>query len=187
MGVIKDHNYEAMHFLSINQQVMWKGNHDWYKPAVPKVEEWHDIPAQELFREHFRLNGKLAQIKQALRGEDWGWKDPRNTFTLDMWLKKFPKAKVIHLVRDKNAVINSLQRRNKISGEVQAEELNDLEYCAQLWQSYVDQGQTYAKKLGDRYLEIKYEDLRQGEEKTIAQLEQFCGKPLQANIKKYLR
>lgn len=29
----------------------------------------------------------------------WGWKDPRNTFTLPFWLKLFPQAKVIHISR----------------------------------------------------------------------------------------
>lgn len=176
-----------MHFLSINQQVMWKGANDWYKPAVPKVEEWHDIPAQELFREHFRLNGKLAQLKQALKGEAWGWKDPRNTFTLEMWLAKFPEAKVIHLIRDREAVVASLQRRNNTSGEVQADELKDPEYCAKLWQKYVEQGRSYAGSLGKRYLELHYEDLRNLDPKSIVGLENFCGKALEANFKKYLR
>ncbi len=31
----------------------------------------------------------------------WGWKDPRNTFTLPMWLSIFPKARVLHVLRNK--------------------------------------------------------------------------------------
>ncbi|QNR23286.1 sulfotransferase family protein [Croceimicrobium hydrocarbonivorans] len=186
MGVVKDHNYEAMHFLSINQQVLWKSGADWHKPKVPEKLHWHEIPAQELFREHFRLNGRLAQWRQALRHEKWGWKDPRNTFTLDMWLAKFPGAKVIHLLRNEDDVVASLQKRNEVNGEVFAPELKDQDYCHQLCQDYVKQGRSYAQKLGDRYLELEYEKLRAQDPASIEALQKFTGLALKANFKKYL-
>jgi len=186
MGVVKDHNYEAMHFLSINQQVLWKGGFDWHKPGIPLDKNWHAIPAAELYREHFRLNGKIAQLKQAFRNEAWGWKDPRNTFTLDMWLRKFPNAKVIHLIRNQSDVVASLQKRNKLAGEVQAPELSDREYCAKLWLDYVNQGQSFADKLGPRYIELHYEKLRDFEPESIEALEQFCQRPILKQLKKYL-
>lgn len=185
MGVIKDPNYEAMHFLSINQQVLWKGGFDWHKPGVPNKEHWHPIPAHELYREHFRLNGRFAQWKQALRNEDWGWKDPRNTFTLEMWLAKFPGAKVIHLRRAEAAVVASLQKRNLVEGEVYAPELADPVYCQNLYQQYLAQAHSYAASLGNRFLELNYEDLQNGEADSIRKLERFTGKSIEANLKRY--
>jgi len=41
----------------------------------------------------------------------WGWKDPRNTFTFDIWKEIFPSAKVIHIYRNPVDVISSLQKR----------------------------------------------------------------------------
>lgn len=29
----------------------------------------------------------------------WGWKDPRNVYTLGLWLIQFPNARVIHIIR----------------------------------------------------------------------------------------
>jgi len=184
MGVIKDPNYEAMHFLSINQQVLWKSGFDWYRPGIPEPSQWHDIPPSELYREHFRLNGRWARIKQNLKNEDWGWKDPRNTFTLEMWLKKFPGAKVIHLIREEQAVVDSLQRRNLVPGEVQAPELDDPDYCRDLCRAYVKQGRNF-DSLGDRYLELHYEELRAFQASSIKALEKFTGKAIAHNLKTY--
>lgn len=43
----------------------------------------------------------------------WGWKDPRNTFTLPLWLDVFPRAKVLHIYRNGVDVANSLHVRGK--------------------------------------------------------------------------
>ena len=44
-------------------------------------------------------------------GEPWGWKDPRTTVTLPIWLELFPGARVLHLVRNGVDVAESLHRR----------------------------------------------------------------------------
>ncbi|MFB6261703.1 MAG: sulfotransferase, partial [Thiohalorhabdaceae bacterium] len=44
----------------------------------------------------------------------WGWKDPRNTFTLPLWLELFPEARVINVERHGVDVAESLVvRRNR--------------------------------------------------------------------------
>lgn len=30
----------------------------------------------------------------------WGWKDPKNSFTIDLWKEIFPNAKVLHIYRN---------------------------------------------------------------------------------------
>lgn len=183
MGVIKDHNFEAMHFLSVNQQVMWAAKQDWLHPGVPKKEHWTSFKADTLYAEHFRLNGRWAKFKQCLRREDWGWKDPRNTFTLDMWLELFPGAKVIHLKRDTESVVKSLQKRNERKGEVFAEELKDAEFCAELHQKYLQQASSYADKLGDHFLELDYAELCALNPTSIKSLENFTGKKIAKHLK----
>ncbi len=187
MGVIKDPNFEAMHFLSINQQVLWKSGFNWYNPGVPEKQNWHPISNADLFQEHFRLNGRLAQWKQWLRNENWGWKDPRNIFTLPMWLNKFPKAKVIHLVRDPQAVVQSLQNRNRVPGEVQVKELESADFCLNLYEQYLHQGRSYQKILGDSYLELQYEKLKAHDEESIQRLNAFCKTSVDAALKSYFR
>jgi hypothetical protein len=41
----------------------------------------------------------------------WGWKDPRNTYTLPLWLELFPDARVVHVTRHGVDVAQSLRAR----------------------------------------------------------------------------
>jgi len=43
----------------------------------------------------------------------WGWKDPRNTLLLPLWLEIFPSARVVHVVRNGVDVALSLARREQ--------------------------------------------------------------------------
>lgn len=184
MGVVKDHNYEAMHFLSLNQQTLWAAGADWDNPKVPDKLYWKTIPAQELFYEHFKVNGKWARFKLKLRNPRWGWKEPRNTFTLPMWLDMFPQAKVLHIVREPKAVVASLQQRNQRKGEVYREKLSDDDFCLKLIDKYVSTARGYGPKLKTRFMEIEYEKLLARDAQTIRRLDKFCGISSAAAIKK---
>ncbi len=55
----------------------------------------------------------------------WGWKDPRNTFLLPLWLDIFPEAKVIHIYRNGLDIAQSLAvREQKRIEEVLSEKPN---------------------------------------------------------------
>lgn len=49
--------------------------------------------------------------KEASRDVPWGWKDPRTTLFLDLWLDVFPDALFLFMVRDPMSVVDSLCRR----------------------------------------------------------------------------
>lgn len=44
----------------------------------------------------------------------WGWKDPRTSLTLPYWLHLFPDARILHVRRDRRAVIDSLHHRARV-------------------------------------------------------------------------
>ena len=88
----------------------------------------------------------------------WGWKDPRNTLTSAVWLRLFPEARIIHVVRNGIDSALSLQRRAVQSGEG-APHCTDLGYCFDLWERYVEAGLKYRNLPEGRYLEIRYEDM----------------------------
>jgi hypothetical protein len=156
-GVFRDHNSEAFHFLSINQQTLAKSGNDWLMPDDPKEMDWYSISGEELFAIHFQVSQNPQKLKW-LYNHAWGWKDPRNTFTLPMYLKLFPKARVIHLIRNGMDVALSLQQRNTVDGEVLDKRLNDLLFNFKLWETYVEKGNSYNGKVKN-FLEVKYEDL----------------------------
>src|SRR5581483_8650130 len=52
--------------------------------------------------------GSMFRMRRA-----WGWKDPSNTITLPIWLKLFPHARLIHVVRNGVDIADSLYRRQQ--------------------------------------------------------------------------
>lgn len=186
MGVVKDHNYEAMHFLSLNQQTLWAASANWITPKVPEEIFWKSMPADVLFYEHFRTYGRWKQFLLKAKAPQWGWKDPRNTFTLPMWLKRYPNARVIHVTRNAEDVAASLTQRNRVAGEVHDPRFDDLDFGKNLAHSYVKQGRSYKNELKNRYIEISYEELVSLNTKAIIKLEAFTGKRLQQLFKEYV-
>jgi hypothetical protein len=187
MGVVKDHNFEAMHVLSLNQQTLWAANYNWHKPGVPSLQFWKTISAKELYREHFKLVGRWAYWKNFIKNPAWGFKDPRNTFTLKMWLSLYPKAKVIYLHRDCNDITKSLQKRNLRKGEVHLSMLDDSAFCQNLCEKYQAQAKSYKEELGANYIEISYQELIQRDKKSLDMLSLFCGKSVHKALEHYLR
>lgn len=55
---------------------------------------------------------RLLEEKKTHHGsKDWGWKDPRTTLFLDLWLSLIPDMQVVALVRSPRLVVNSLCAR----------------------------------------------------------------------------
>ncbi len=186
MGVVKDHNYEAMHFLSLNQQTLWAAGANWITPKVPDQIFWKSMPADVLFYEHYRTYGRWKQFLLKAKTPAWGWKDPRNTFTLPMWLKRYPNARIIHVTRNVDDVAASLAKRNLVAGEVHDPRFDDLDFGRSLARAYIEQGRSYQAELENRYIEISYEDLVALKPETIQRLENFTAKTLLPLFKHYV-
>lgn len=186
MGVLKDPNYEALHFLSLNQQTLWAAGGSWLEPVVPDPLYYKTLPAKALYQEHFKLNTRWQKIRYTLFPQAWGWKDPRNTFTLPMWLSLFPEAKVLHVTRQPEAIVKSLMTRNHKPGEVFDERLNDRSFNLALSEKYLQQGKSYQNQLGSRYHEISYEDICAQNPEAISNLESFSGRSLSKLFAEYV-
>ena len=125
MGLFQEHNAEALRLLKINQLLLKEHGASWIDP-LPVEESGQNFPDDlSLYREHFKLGIESALYRRWLHNHPWGWKDPRNTFTLGYWLRRFPKAQLLHIHRDGRQVAMSLLRRNERSGEVHDPRLND--------------------------------------------------------------
>lgn len=92
----------------------------------------------------------------------WGWKDPRTCFTLPIWLKIFPGAKIIYIQRNGVDVANSLVTRNKtfINHPMYSEQTKDLKGAYLLWEAYNQECLNQLAGLPEeQVLSIRYEDL----------------------------
>jgi glycosyltransferase involved in cell wall biosynthesis len=106
----------------------------------------------------------------------WLVKDPRLSLTLPWWLERFPNAKVIWVLRDEAAVVDSLLRRQSLSYEAQS--ALGAEGALELARAYTSNAAKLLKRYGVDYRAVHYEDLTSSDEaiqrKTWFSLYQFA-------------
>ena len=130
MGARQDSNAEALFFQRLNVWLLESAGARW---DIPQPWSWAigDDDVRQRYQEYLRLMLRSARSASYIgasryaRGArlgglrfPWGWKDPRNTLTLPVWLDIFgPRSKVIYVRRHGVDVARSLVTRH---GEVRA-------------------------------------------------------------------
>ncbi len=111
----------------------------------------------------------------------WGWKDPRNTFTFDLWRYLFPGARVIHIYRCGVDVAASLRAR-ELGSRVQAlsqyasKRCRTLQGAFSLWRQYVAKAFSLRPDGGEEnILHVRYEDFLASPGPVLERLLAFCG------------
>jgi hypothetical protein len=175
MGHDKDVNNESKTFMHHNERLLHANNSDWIFPK--EVDEKESIPfgSKDLIK-HFGSYKNPVKLIGNLMSSRWGWKDPRNTFTLNYWLNIFPEAKVIHIYRNGIDVALSLQKRNKRMSKTnpyQNKALDSLVNGLKQWELYLNQAFSY--QLGEQLVHVSYEQLLQKDQQEIDKLEKLLG------------
>lgn len=212
VGWKKDSNNESMLFKFINDWILIQSGGSWENPEPVKYlienDNYRELVVNyinQVLQSRHAIN--YLGFWHFLKYRDihnfpfvWGWKDPRNTYSLPLWLEIFPQAKFIHVYRHGVDVADSLKRRyeRQLSAvkKPQDQFLLDRTYwfrrkrrtgftktvrCAtleggfSLWQSYMEQAHSYVLKYSDRAIEVKYEDFVQAPEQELQKLASFCG------------
>lgn len=206
MGWRKDINDEALFFLRLNEWLLSETGHRWDRP--PGSADWPGNPvlAEILARRlrsalrsidavaYWGLAGLIAHRNPFGASFPWGWKDPRNTVTLRLWLDIFPQARVLHIRRHGIDVANSLYTRNRKLGEAAlAKEAErhlpfgrlkplwlsprcaNVERAFSIWEEYSRHAETYLEDLGPRALDIRYEDFLNAPQELASRIAAFCG------------
>ena len=209
-GTRKDENNEAEFFHWLNKWLMAQCGARWDMPRATQylweneeVWDWIDDYLRYLldspraiqylgFRRYLSTRG-ITRLNIP-----WGWKDPRNTFTLPMWLRIFPEAKVVHIKRHGVDVAQSLRTRSqkdfvnttrkyqkyrlavsirpKREGFIDSLRCASLEGGFSLWQEYMDQAREAMQHLpGHRVLELRYEQVLEDPIPYLQACAEFCG------------
>lgn len=209
VGRRKDENHEAVLFQRINDWILCQAGASWDNPA----------PVERLLKEQ-RIRSHLAEFVPAILSSrnvvsymglwsylqhgspfglthKWGWKDPRNTFTLPVWLDIFPEARVLHVMRHGVDVAKSLETRSSRGLDTSirnfripkrglnvprnrvgfTDSLRCLtnEGAFSLWEEYMAAAANNTEHLGDRVLEVRYEDLLSRASGILDECARFCG------------
>jgi hypothetical protein len=125
----------------------------------------------------YRNNFLGFWLRTRLRfGRPWGWKEPRTTLFARCWLKVFPQARILHIIRNPLAVAASIQKRElefQAKGDAPSGQLQDFNHCLNLAIVYVEAGEDLAKET-PHYCRIRFEDIQDDPIRQLAQAAQFC-------------
>lgn len=184
MGADRDVHDEAKFFKEFNQYLFRLAHAAWDYPepmmCLLQNQQLRLEIVDFLKREITSLNGLISYwgIVNSWRalskaGSLWGWKDPRNSYTLPIWLDIFPNAKVIHIYRNGIDVAASLKRRefrrkNRLHNSLLSCRCMNLVGAFDLWVEYVSRCFSIMNSLpDDQTLQIQYESFLRAPEKNM--------------------
>ena len=110
------------------------------------------------------------------RGVPWGWKEPRTTLFTSCWLRVFPEARFVHVVRNPLAVASSIQRRElqfQAKGDAPSGRAGDFNYCVDLAMMYVEAGEAVGAQTPYFY-RVRFEDIQADPKAELTKLASFC-------------
>jgi hypothetical protein len=205
MGNDFEENNESRFFIRINDWMLLQAGASWDNPEnFDFVSDDFKALMADIIRNRLKsihLKKYLGNSKRSIKDSNftWGWKDPRNTFTIKIWKEIFPGAKVIHIYRNPVDVISSLAKREtskiptkgnqsrtgikrKFYGYFLPEKRFyhhsfkslDLSKNYDLWKRYVDEAFNLNRKDDTGVLHISYEDLLEKPETIINSIIEFC-------------
>ncbi|MDP4615860.1 MAG: glycosyltransferase [Schleiferiaceae bacterium] len=181
-GAICDHNSEPLYAIDINERLLEEANGNWWNvPAESALEVavksgMSALKARDLYAAHLKISTGSSLRQWMHYAGPWLVKDPRLSLTLPWWLERFPNAKVIWVLRDEAAVVDSLLRRQSLSYEAQS--ALGAEGALELARAYTSNAAKLLKRYGVDYRAVHYEDLTSSDEaiqrKTWFSLYQFA-------------
>lgn len=218
IGKDLERNYESKFFMRENVWMLRSSGGTWDTPRCIEYMYNHE-EGLELAKDFLscRLKGfpviPYLGISRFLRyrsiqniTEPWGWKDPRNTLTLPVWLKIFPKARIIILVRNGVDVAESLYRReierfkefkvrfekysfaayfgSKIWREYwfgNSPKVRSREEGFQLWREYMHYAEEFTRSLKNPLTHIIYESFLDNPHEHLVRLSTFCNLKVNEN------
>jgi len=204
VGDKKEVNNEALFFWDINNWIFdiavsradMPHNFRYLNPAAKEIII-KDLAyfTQSSKRKSFLGSQYYSRYKD-IRDLDfpWGWKDPKNSFTIDLWKEIFPGAKVLHIYRNPIDSISSfierdlvmknrfthnwkkkLKREFLIRNNYHANfRLHSLEEGYNLWEEYVSKCLDLEKDFPDM-LHVRYEDFLENPANHLAEIAGYCG------------
>jgi len=203
MGSWLSRDAEAVHFQIVNRAIYDATGSNWGRVDAlvaqmrsPSFVEHHtELARDRLFRHALRplirprmerfLGDELWRKVEAGEPFAWGWKDPRTTLTFPIWLRIFPNARWVYIMRNGIDVAISLHRRAERQQQAWSHRLFgpdfvaaalDFDYCFRLWEqhmAFMHEHQGLIRP--DRYLQMRYEDLLADPEPNLRRLLAFAG------------
>lgn len=176
------HHHESKFFTrEVNDRLVMGGNGNWARlPIMPVAEV---MQHERTVRDYIE---KKAYKKYRAAGYDgvsrWGFKDPRTCVTLPLFMRLFPNAQLVHILRNAEDVARSLAARNKQDlGVVQ-----DLAFWKELRRQYIERVFEFGRA-HPGYYEFHYEDFCHHPVEEMEKVFAFLNQPLPDETIEFLR
>jgi len=149
-------HFEDKDFVQLNKSILKEAGGSWHKP--PTNEE---IKVQ---KDNFKIPIKeLIEKKTSLL---WGWKDPRNSLTIGLYLPYLNNPYFIVCHRGFQDIAKSLKRRNRIEFEKGIR-------LAEIYEERIED--FFITNLNLRRLDIVYEEMLTDRERILRNIVDFLG------------
>ena len=203
VGAEKEINHEALFFWEINNWIFdihtatseKPYNLRYTNPACRKIiHESLDYFVQSRKRKQYL--GEFYSRYKSIQDMDmpFGWKDPKNTFTVDFWKHVFPNPRIIHIYRNPIDSVSSyierdLDLKNKFEWNWKKKlkrdwlvsknfhenfRLYNLNEGYDLWEEYVSKALSLQQEF-EHYTAVRYEDFLEHPKVKLKALAIFCG------------
>ena len=117
MGTDLDSHAEAAEFFDLNEELLYRAGSAWHQPQeflaeLSRPSFAHSAAWRLVSATYGRLQSRfLASMRRERPRGAWGWKDPRTSLTLPVWLRLFPHARILDVRRETAAAAASIHRR----------------------------------------------------------------------------
>jgi hypothetical protein len=193
MGNDRNVHDESAFFLELNQFLFRAAHAHWDYPQpmlllleVPElrralVEHLRSRCASRGTRAHLGWWRSLRSSRMDAQPGPWGWKDPRNTFTLPLWLEVFPSARVLNVYRNgvdvaESLVVREQRRVTRIHNPVRSCRCLTHQQAFGLWTEYVTTSLRVSAALEpDRVHQVRYESFLSEPESGLRDIAAFLG------------
>lgn len=177
---------EAIFYLNLNKKLLQKCHSYWDTPLniistledSLALEHLVDISQSEISSFRYKLQ-YLGGFSHPLV---WGWKDPRNILFIPVYLRLFPNAKFLFIVRNGVDVAYSLNTREigradrNINSNISVR-CRTINRAFRLWEEYMEIYAHFSKFITKQnLLELKYEDVCLDQDTYTSEIYNFINK-----------
>jgi hypothetical protein len=156
-----DRNFRKYWQFAIDHMPVLQRDNEGKPLTIPG--DWHAFPRTV----GGVFDGIFSSLAKKVNKRRWCEKTPDHVQHLPVLAATFPRAKFIHLIRDGREVACSVNRRQKRQPEL----------VIYRWKQLVRLGRSDGARLGDRYTELRYEDLTSSAEDEMRRVCQFLDLP----------
>ena len=154
---------------------MWTGGELYRKSGLPESAA-RDVVLGARNAADF-LRRLMEAVCEAQGATHWADSTPEHGLYLDRLKEAMPDAKVIHVVRDGRDVAASLVKQGWIR-PLPWEPERKLEAAAMFWAWLTKKTRENGRRLGDDYMEVRFDQLVGEREETYARIGEFVGAPV---------